>query len=391
MFVPSFFKCEYGMPPGKVDQKQRTQPAAPQKIDVTTGAFRRSILKDGAPLRLLRWLGFAVYLVVMVSVLLVAVEFLVRWSFPHINFQDAERSLLLPPAPGGSLVRWRPGASGVVFGESVKIDRFGYRDLQGGASVTGPSWLLLGDSVAFGVGVAAKDTFAGKLQAAHPAIKIWNSAVIGYSVGDYLEVVKEFLAKPTPPSLVILFYCLNDPAPRFQLPAGPVPLSEEVLGLLRRHSKLYMLMKGILADRSKTYFLNDFAYYNAANPAFRQTVEVLGETHALLKKAGIPFLVVVLPYEYQVRQRDAKDLAPQRLLDSKLRALGIPTLDLYDTFAASARPSKDLFLYADGIHLSREGHDLVFRAVSSRLAKAEARQPFSRPQETRQGMNRDRE
>jgi len=339
------------------------------EIQVEPEFSRPGIAKREAAPRLLKRLAFAGYLVVTVCLLLLALEYLVRWSFPEINHQDAELSLLLPPAPGQSLVRWRPGASGIVFGESVSIDPYGYRDLQTGTPVSGPSWLLVGDSVTFGVGVDAKETFAGQLQAAHPEIKVWNSAVIGYSIGDYLDVIKEFLAKPKPPSLVILFFCLNDPAPRFQLAAGPVSLREKVLGLLRRHSKLYMLMKGTFADRSKIYFSNDLAYYDPANPAFQQTVNVLGEIHGLLANARIPFLVVVLPYEYQLRHKDAKDLAPQRLLDVKLHELGIPTLDLYDRFAATGRPSTDHFLYADAMHLSREGHELVFRTVNSELEK----------------------
>ena len=384
VFFRIFSKRESEILRNNVVEVPDIQPSdAFRKFDLNTDVSRRGVRKGAAVLRLLRWFGFSAYLLVTVCLLLVALELIVRWSFPGINHQDAELSLLLPPGPGGGLVRWRPNASGIVFGESVRIDPFGYRDLHGGTSASGSSWLLVGDSVTFGVGVDAKETFAGQLQAEHPEIKVWNSAVIGYSIGDYLDVVREFLAKPTLPSLVILFFCLNDPAPRFQLASGPVSMPEKVLGLLRRHSKLYMLMKGTLADRSKTYFLNDLAYYDAANPAFRQTVEALGEIHALLTKAGIPLLVVVLPYEYQLRHKDAKDLAPQRLLDAKLHELNIPTLDLYDAFAASGRPSTDHFLYADAMHLSREGHDLVFRAVSTQLEKDNARQLSPAPRAVR--------
>src|SRR5262245_19979440 len=116
-----------------------------------------------------------------------------------------------------------------------------------------------------------------------------------------------------------------------------------------------MLMKGNLADRSKTYFANDRGLDDATNPAFARTIQVLRETHALLSRAGIPFLVVVLPYEYQLRRKDEGNLVPQRLLTATLHELGIPTLDLYDAFAASGRPSGKLFLYADAMHLSSEG------------------------------------
>jgi lysophospholipase L1-like esterase len=327
---------------------------------------------------LLKPVGFAAYLLVTVCVLLLVLEFVVRLVFPHINHQDTERSLFLAPTAGQN-VHWRPGAAGISFGEAVQIDEFGYRDLKGGAAAAQQSWLLIGDSVTFGVGVDAKDTFAGLLQAANPAVKVWNTAVVGYGVDDYLDVVKEFLAKPTPPSQVILAFCLNDPVGRFDLGPEAVPVSEKILGLLRRHSKLYMLMKGNLTDRSKTYFANDRALYDAANPAFPRTIQVLRETHALLSRAGIPFLVVVLPYEYQLRRKDEGDLVPQRLLTAKLHELGIPASDLYDAFAASGRPSGELFLYGDPMHLSREGHELVFKSIASRLDTANRTQSLQAP------------
>ncbi len=333
-------------------------------------------------MRLLRGLGFAAYLLLSVCLLVIALEFVVRVSLPRINHQDTDRSLLLPPPEGRALVHWRPGASGISFGQAVEIDQFGYRDVRGAASASNPSWLLLGDSVTFGVGVDAKETFAGRLQAAHPEIKIWNSAVIGYGIEDYLDVVKEFLAKPTPPSLALLFFCLNDPVVRLHLEDGPVSVPERALGWLRRHSKLYVLMKEILTDRSKAYFSHDVTFYDAASPAFRRTIQALDEIRTLLSKTGTPLVVVVLPYEYQLRRNDERDRVPQRLLERELRALGIPVLDLYDAFITGAQSTSDLFLYADAMHLSREGHELVFRAVSSQVSELTARQPSPTPRAT---------
>ena len=351
------------------------------RLDLAAITMRRTLRGPGRAFKgsyLLKRVCFAAYLLVTVCVLLLVLEFVVRLAFPDINHQDTERSLFLAPTAGQNLVHWRPGAAGISFGEAVQIDEFGYRDLKGGAAAAKQSWLLIGDSVTFGVGVDAKDTFAGLLQAANPAVKVWNTAVVGYGVDDYLDVVKEFLAKPTPPSQVILVFCLNDPAGRFHLGTEAVPVSEKILGRLRQ-SKLYMLMKGNLTDRSKTYFANDRALYDAANPAFRRTIQVLRETHALLSRAGIPFLVVVLPYEYQLRRKDEGDLVPQRLLTAKLHELGIPTSDLYDAFAASGRPSGELFLYADAMHLSREGHELVFKSLASRLDTANRTQSLQAP------------
>ncbi|HEY6598221.1 MAG TPA: hypothetical protein VIZ30_02870, partial [Pseudomonadales bacterium] len=78
--------------------------------------------------------------------------------------------------------------------------------------------------------------------------------------------------------------------------------------------------------------------------------------------------VVVVPYEYQLREATEENRLPQRVLAVQLAAMHVDSLDLYDAFAAYPGAKDDLFLYADPMHLSAEGHALVFAELTRSLA-----------------------
>ncbi len=314
----------------------------------------------------MRGIGYVVYLVATAGLLLLLAELGVRWAVPQANQADTERALF---DVSGEFVRWRPRASGISFGRSVDIDEFGFRDLGARPEAPTESWLLLGDSVTFGVGIDARDTFAGRLQAAHASVKIWNTAVVGYSLVDYWAVLQDFLATHPPPTRVLLFLCLNDPMdPQRLNPEAEGPL-ERALGFLRRNSRLYIVAKGVMTDRSQSYFRNDLAYYDSASPFLERAVDLLDRIHERLNQAGIPLLVVVLPYEYQLRDPTPENRLPQRMLAEQFAKLHIVSLDLYDAFAAHVGRADDLFLYRDPMHLSVSGHALVYDEITRSLAR----------------------
>jgi lysophospholipase L1-like esterase len=311
-----------------------------------------------------RRVGYAVYLTASVCLLLLLAEVGVRWVVPQANQADTERVLF---DVAGDLVRWRPRATGMSFGRPVAIDEFGFRDLGAGSATATESWLVLGDSVTFGVGVDARETFAGRLQAAHASIKIWNTAVVGYSLEDYWAVLQEFLATHPPPTRVLLFLCLNDPMDRQRLNPETESLPQRTLGFLRRNSRLYIVAKGVFTDRSQSYWRHDLAYYDSANSHFKRALDHLDRIRARLVEAGIPLLVVVLPYEYQLRDPTVGNRLPQRMLAEQFARMHIAFIDLYDAFAAHAGPVADLFLYRDPMHLSAAGHALVYDEVTRSL------------------------
>jgi len=77
--------------------------------------------------------------------------------------------------------------------------------------------------------------------------------------------------------------------------------------------------------------------------------------------------VFVPPYEVQLRPGSpAENLLPQTMLAEAFRKKGVDFVDLYPDFLASGKNSKELFLYGDPMHLSRDGNALVADAICSR-------------------------
>src|SRR5215813_6242728 len=130
---------------------------------------------------------------------------------PEIGFQDTERSLENRRAFGNSW-GWVPNASGVCFGKQITIDEFGFRKMKVPENYAS-SWLILGDSVTFGVGVDTEDTYIQLLQNALPGVRLWNTAVLGYDFNNYKDVLHHWLVEDQSiPNInkVVLFICLND-------------------------------------------------------------------------------------------------------------------------------------------------------------------------------------
>ena len=293
---------------------------------------------------------------------------------PEINFQDTERALLRENAFGRTY-GWEPNASGVCFGKRVYIDEHGFRQLSSPQSYQ-DSWLLLGDSVTFGVGVETKDTFAQLLQDEHPEARVWNTAVIGYDTRNYRDVFDHMMKDEHALKnlrRVLLFFCLNDVdlGEQLEKDLGNYParskFTESLLSFLRQHSKLYILAKNNFSDRSKFYFTQDYQLYTEKRAGFDEAMSILSEMNAYLHERNIDFTVVILPYEYQLRTREEQNLLPQKRLTAYFAEKGIAYIDAYDYFAREGGDVKDDYLYADFGHFSKKGHRLVFNLLKERL------------------------
>jgi lysophospholipase L1-like esterase len=99
--------------------------------------------------------------------------------------------------------------------------------------------------------------------------------------------------------------------------------------------------------------------------------ERLRAIKAALDAAGIPLLVVIVPYEYQLRQPTTENLRPQEVLGKILTEGGFKFLDMRSQFQEAQKQkslrSSDFFLFNDHAHLSAAGHALVAEALAGRL------------------------
>ncbi|PAP78085.1 hypothetical protein BSZ37_17405 [Rubrivirga marina] len=314
-----------------------------------------------------------------VASLLLILEGAVRWLRPDIQPAGTEASVLLDDAfldAEGATVGLRPGAEGVANGAPVRVDAEGFHVYAGNRAVpdSAGTWLWLGDSVLFGVGVPADSTLAGRLALRQDTARVLNPGVIGWGPADYRRRLDAALAEGLRPARVTVLWCLNDALPPRPLVAEDAPASVAVWSRakawLNVHSRLYRLAKDAALDRPALYFEHDRRLYEPLADASSGRPEApvdraLGQLWAMrdtLDAWGIPFDVVVAPYEPQLRPGSR---APQLALVPVLDSRGVPTLDLLDAFAEAAEDDPSaLYLWSDGIHFSSRGHAVAARAVA---------------------------
>lgn len=249
-------------------------------------------------------------------------------------------------------------SSGKFFGKKIHTDEYGFRQMKSPTNYE-KSWLFLGDSVTFGVGVDTEKIFPQLIQNEFQSIKIYNTAIIGYSTLNYLDVVEAFLRDHDDIEKVILFFCLNDVYGNLSLNNNNISTKEKVLSFLRSNSKLYLLLKNIFFDRSKTYALYDIGLYKEGNSEIYKHLNAILSIKAKIDKSNINFILVILPYEYQLRMGDLK--SPQVLLKKFFKDHKIKTLDIYKDF--TLLNSESYYLYGDPMHLSPLGHEIVAKKM----------------------------
>jgi lysophospholipase L1-like esterase len=339
-------------------------------------------------------------------------ELITRLS-TNIIFLGNSSNLFSPERYGESRGN-TPNIKAISFGEVVYTDEMGFRVPS--ANYRYPSdgvhrVLILGDSVAFGPGVPEQKTFVGLLRSAKPDWAIFNSSVIGYDLNDYLNVSKTLL-KTQPYQLAILVLCLNDIswvsaelldasishrattntsqsnataiAQAYTNQAlAPSTIVEQLRSLsiistandwLRTHSKLYLYLKDVITDPSARYFLADYKEYEDNIDA---KLDPLLKIAAEFRIANIPLLIVISPYEYQLRGQDqnvsalrpgADVMLPQKKIEAFLSSHDINALDPVNFFQAQVGSrTASLFLPYDPMHFSETGHSLMFKFLERHI------------------------
>jgi len=315
----------------------------------------------GRSRRIAKSLGYLVYCAFAVFVCFAAIEVAVRVFFTDVNVQGIEKALFRDAAFGTTL-GLSPNITSSAFGIPVRTDDYGFLELPGAPTTYRESWLMLGDSVTFGVGVPAGSSFLGLLQKSLPDIKILNTSVPGYSAVDYANVLPSVLESHEI-DRVILFWCLND----VDLTVSPeASLGTKVRDFLKTRSKAYMWLKARVGNRSDAHFRAVLATYQ--NEEFEaKTRSALAGMRDLLRNRGKELTVFILPYEYQLRADSDTALAPQARIERTFSELGIDHYDLFPDLAESNEES-ELYLTADGIHFSERGHERVFEILQRSLS-----------------------
>jgi lysophospholipase L1-like esterase len=284
--------------------------------------------------------------------------------------------------------RLRPLATG-----PLKTNELGLRDTPYRADADFKI-LVLGDSVAWGNGIASVDAlFAVRLEHELNAggrglsFEVINAAVPGYSTFQELGwLARDGLALG--PDLLVLQFCLNDVVERYRalaeyggnrsfLGVDTRAAVRGVYGAALRTSRAFEAaargVQGLLRDRER------FVARNLARDrldaglqrAWERVEAELDETAALAREHGLPMLLLIAPFRFQLDDPTALR-QPQDRLERWAGARGIETIDvlryfdrLPDTLAAS--------MFSDESHFSVAGHAFVAEMLLVPVERALAR------------------
>jgi lysophospholipase L1-like esterase len=289
-----------------------------------------------------------------------------------------------------------PNVEAISFGQTVYTDEYGFRIPKGGVpgdERKSEAVLILGDSIGFGPALEEADTFAGLLRARFPNKRIFNSSVIGYSTPDYRNVVAEFLPRHEEVKMVVLVYSLNDissssaqqidrylkdekpdfaPEQEFTETLRSFSLLSDANDYLRSRSELYLLLRHRLLGTQLRDWKAVLQLYSPERAAdLEHSVDRVAEIAAVLKQRSIPFIVVLCPFEHQLREpADPETQVPQRGLGELLTKHGVSYIDARPYFDAG-HPSTDYFLAYDAAHFSALGHRVVADVISDTLRSQE--------------------
>ncbi len=317
---------------------------------------------------------FSLYNILVVIILLIISEFTIRIFATRIQPQGTSENLIIEDEYYNS-TGLTPNSEGLSNGKIVTVDKYGCRKNNSPVDTSKNSWLFLGDSVTMGIGVDNDSTFSAIVQNKVSNINILNPSTIGWSVYDYKNVLRYFINEKhnnLKIKKVFLLYCLNDlynSEVGKEMPGGSArEFFGDFLRYFRLNSRLYIFLKNLFSDRAKAYFEYDKQFYNSTNPEFNKALNIIEGIDSFCIKNKINFIVIILPYEYQLRRGDKVD-QPQQLLIDDLEAKSIKTYNMLNLFTKIPKNKKLLYLYADGIHFSNRGHRLAADFIINTIIK----------------------
>lgn len=313
-------------------------------------------------LRFKQKLFSAFIILAIVGGILFLLEVFIRIFSHDINPQDTDSGLMKDSvyfsSPG--LV---PHAEGFSFGKKIRVDEHGFLRSRHPFDPKKKSKFIFGDSVAMGTGVETDSTFSVRLQDYYgDSLNIVNVSLLGYNALDYLNLANYFFSENKfNIEEVLVVFCLNDIYPDRSnvLMMSSNSFLGPLAGFLKANSHLYLWLKGKFFDRQKAYFDHDLEMYR--NDALvNSQAKHLYDIMELCSRHGIGLNVIILPYEYQLRNKEKKELRlPQEKIRKLLEEKNIPALDPFDYLSQRIASSKDAYLFADGIHFSSYGHGLI--------------------------------
>jgi lysophospholipase L1-like esterase len=300
-----------------------------------------------------------------------------------------ERGWLYGLVPGVE----RTSADGSVV---YAVNRDGFRDGDYARSKPEGTFrtIALGDSIAFGYGVALEASFVKQLErhlragAVRPLFEVLNLGVSGYNPYTEAELLDD-VGIGYQPDLVLVQFCvndLNDPTLHFDsqtmlelgaIPdaAFPDPASRRkpvapswTDGLTRtcRSSRLCTLIEDVVAPASHDELVRALAPHDQPSPREIAWLQAIYER--MMRRArehGAAFVLIVFPYQGQLAAEAPSTL--QSALNALGARAGFPVIDLLPAFRKAAADS-DAPLFLDIWHPTERGQTVAADEIFHQLA-----------------------
>ena len=128
-----------------------------------------------------------------------------------------------------------------------------------------------------------------------------------------------------------------------------------------------MWLKGIVTNPSVRHFNYIYPIYNEEDAILKLKIEINKLKNSIDEKNN-NLTFIILPYEFQTRKENCNEkyLKPQSELKNILKEENINFFDYSKNFCIHKNP-KSLFLKFDPVHLSKDGHYLVFNLIKNDL------------------------
>jgi len=312
---------------------------------------------------------------------------------PNLSATGPKR-LYVPDSDPEIAFRMRPDYQDFVYGAEVRINPQGLRDRS--YSYTKPPGvkriLILGDSVAFGYGIPAEDTFAKQWERRLEPLQKGRWEIINSGVPAYTTVQEvrwfEVEGRRYQPDAVVVTYIMNDPEPVHQLAANgtfvPLPIDTFYQDLVKLFPKTIMPFPGqsylsryfnrILLNfhpnwktfnrRLEQYFCEEiFATpgWAPCQAAFRRLKQDCAEQNLFLLIAVYPTLFRLFSYEQH-------PFTPHyRRIQQFLEAEQIPCIVPFDDFQGQSVDA--MRAYVDDPHPSAKSHLIFAQRLHRELQK----------------------
>jgi lysophospholipase L1-like esterase len=242
--------------------------------------------------------------------------------------------------------------------------------------------VVIGDSVAQGVGVRREEAFPQRLEGLlgrdpGAAVEVVLLARAGYSTGQQLRLLEAEAARYDP-DLVLWSYVLNDPAhPVYHNPNGELGLYHYTPPSHLAHvvaSRMFLLRERFRARRCRD------EYHERLHCVYRDRIAAdLERIGAWSRAHGVPVVFVLHPaFEEGGRFEAYSLLGVHADLAGLARGAGLRTVDLLEAYAGrdpEALKQPDPPGWHDAWHPNAEGHRLAAEHLAARLREAAVDSP----------------